>query len=198
MQYPDLYTIYRKVFDSDHDCRGRLINTPWEEHFLFLSLILAGPEYPVIEIGSLVGQSSLVFAEACRIKNTQFISIDPYPFHNDPIAPIDYFKRYILSNYPEVRQYNQDLTECLDKIPDRLSFVYIDGCHDFDHPYREFNLLFPKVVSGGWIAIDDVEPSSDGPRQAAEIAKTHDDVLYYDDIYLKYPTDKMMRLLRKR
>lgn len=197
-EYTDLYKLYKSVFDEGHDCRGRAVNKPWEEHFMFLSLILAGPEYPVLEIGSLIGQSSLVFAEACRIKNTQFISVDPYPFHNDAIAPIEYFKRYILARYPEVRQYNCDLTECLDKIPEKLSFVYIDGCHDFEHPNREWNILFPRVVSGGWVAIDDIEPSSNGPREVAEIAKNHEDVLFYDDIYLKYPTEKITRLLRKR
>lgn len=167
---------------------------PWEEHFMFFSMVLSGPDYPVVEIGSLFGQSSLAFAEACKIKNTQFISIDPYP--DDPTTQ-ELFRKFILQNYPETKQINNDLSECIEQVPDKLALVYIDGCHDFEHPDREWKLLFPRIVPSGWLVIDDID-TDPGPGKVADYALNNSDVLYYNDIQLKNPTEKIMRVIRKR
>jgi len=191
----DLYELYKKTFEEGREVRGRAINKPWEEHFMFFCLLMGVPDLPVVEIGSLNGQSSLVFADSCRRKNTQFISVDPYP--NDEETK-EYFASHILKAYPEVRQYNCDLTECLDKIPEKLSFVYIDGCHDFTHPDREWKALFPRIVSGGWIVIDDIEVKTDGPAKVAEYAVNNEDVQYYIDVTHTNPNYRITRFARKR
>jgi SAM-dependent methyltransferase len=53
---------------------------------------------------------------------------------------------------------------------EKLCFTFIDGCHDADHVKSDFNLVWPKTVSGGIVGYHDygVDMPQANPPQVAE------------------------------
>lgn len=128
--------------------------------------ILNSPDGDVVEIGSANGGTTIMLIKAAEQVNKTVYSIDPYPEELEgkirkfkPGLVSGYregFKRNILNgSYKNVIQYNSNISECIDKIPDSLSVAFIDGLHEFSNAKIEFNLIYPRIVSNGWIFIHD-------------------------------------------
>jgi predicted O-methyltransferase YrrM len=136
-----------------------------EVTFLF-DKVLETSKGDVVEIGSASGASTIVLIKAAELVNKNVISVDPYPVELEGVAMHyaegitsalkEEFKKNILNgNYQNIVQYNEDIKDCINKIPDGLSVVFIDGLHELDNALTEFNLLYPKVMKGGWICFHD-------------------------------------------
>jgi hypothetical protein len=66
------------------------------------------------------------------------------------------FRENILNGkYDNIIQYNEDIADCIERIPDGLSLVFIDGCHEHEFAMRELELLSPKIIPGGWVYLHD-------------------------------------------
>lgn len=125
--------------------------------------VVESPDGAVVEIGSEYGFSSVALAQGCREKNKQFISIDPYiqyinTYSYNPKRVREseiFYTEKVLFHFCESIQYKQDILDCIDKIPDILSCVFIDGFHDSTNTEREWDLLFPRIVPNGWMIMDD-------------------------------------------
>lgn len=51
----------------------------------------------------------------------------------------------------------------------RISLLHIDGNHDYMHVRQDIDTWSPRVISGGWVLLDDyVWPFGDGPKRAGD------------------------------
>lgn len=115
-------------------------------------------EMNMIEIGSYVGESTMVFAESFK----QVVSVDPYIDNYDPndeackYAPFDvvyeqFLKNTIpLSNIKSVRATSADALPVLSNF--KWDFVYVDGIHTLDGIYFDIVNYKPLIKPGGFIA----------------------------------------------
>lgn len=140
-------------------------------HHALYSAVINSPEGDVVEIGSCAGGATVYLVGAAEEVDKHVYSVDPYPGYCVPMTEItgEYigepptqiwkqaFDRDVLNVYDNVTQFNCDLTQCIEKIPEQISVAFIDGFHDFEHANREFDLLFPRIVSGGYLFLDDYD-----------------------------------------
>jgi len=129
--------------------------------------VINTPLGDVVEVGSASGGTTIVLIGAAEEVNKTVYSVDPYPesfegkvANYTPGLMKDFregFKDNILTGqWKNIVQYNEDISGCIDKIPDGLSVVFIDGCHEYSFVLNEVELLFPKMVSGGMMCIHDI------------------------------------------
>ena len=127
----------------------------------------------MVEIGSLAGVSTAVFAEFVDV-----LSIDPYtPGYDPPDANsrehrlVEAQKRFTkrFENVPNVRQWNLTSVEAAKKIPDEsLDFVYIDACHTYESVKQDIAIWRPKIKPEGFIGGHDYHPGWKGVKRAVE------------------------------
>ncbi len=137
----------------------------------------------IVEIGSWCAKSlSVITAGAIKggFKN-KIYSIDPFLTSKDePNGKYETFFNNLTLNGIENR-----ITHIKEKsqiagqnFNDKIEFIFIDGFHKYEAVKKDFELFYPKVLSGGYIAIHDVQ-SYLGP------AKILCDVLANDNLSLK-------------
>jgi cephalosporin hydroxylase len=132
------------------------------------NLVRSSGNGDVVEIGSASGGTTIVLIGAAASESKTVYSIDPYPTELEGNA-IHYtpglmsglkaeFKKNILDKkYGNIIQYNQTTAECIDKIPNGLSVVFIDSLHELSFVQNEIKLLFPKIAIGGWLCVHDAQ-----------------------------------------
>ncbi len=129
--------------------------------------VLFTPQGDVVEVGSATGGTTIVLILAAKEALKMVYSVDPYPdaFENnasDYTAGLmtiykNKFRQNILNHqHYNIIQLNEDIKNCIDRIPKELSVVFIDGCHEFAYVKNEYDLLFPKLVPGGIMYIHDI------------------------------------------
>jgi len=131
--------------------------------------ILFSPKGDVVEVGSASGGTTVVLLGAAEKVDKKVISIDPYSEELEGRASHytkgvtkklkEEFDKNILSNVywgNRIKQIQKTTRECINEIPNNLSVVFIDGCREYEQAKEEYDLLFPKVIKGGYIAIHDI------------------------------------------
>jgi len=130
--------------------------------------VINSPEGDVVEVGSASGGSTIMLIAAAEEVGKMVYSVDPYPEELEGNATHytsgimrtfrENFKRNILNGkYKNIIQYNENIIFCIDKIPNKLSVVFIDGCHELSHVQTEVDLLLPKLAVGGRLYIHDIK-----------------------------------------
>jgi hypothetical protein len=139
----------------------------FEEATVLYNTVMKSPEGPVVEVGSACGGSTIVLIGAAEEIGKMVYSIDSYPEVFEGIAGFytpglmkrfkDTFKTNILNGpWKNIIQFNEDVVHCIDKIPNNLSLVFLDGFHEFSFIVNDFVLLFPRLLLGGYIFVHDV------------------------------------------
>lgn len=151
--------------------KGALV--PGQEKFLFDKVRSLPQDAVIVEIGALYGRSTAAIAFACVGTRRQFYSIDTFRgildggTNDNGINFLDAWwgniRRLGLENYVNpLPGFSRDhLADWRDK--PRPDFVFIDGSHHYKDIIQDFELIYPLVKDGGWIAMHDVEPSWPGP-----------------------------------
>jgi predicted O-methyltransferase YrrM len=129
--------------------------------------ILNTPPGDIVEVGSAAGGTTVVLIHAAIRVGKKVISIDPYP--EDMEGKADGYSKGLMKGYREkftdnilngdfdnIIQYNENTEDCIDKIPEKLSVVFIDGMHEYSFAKKESELLFPKLVPGGIMYFHDI------------------------------------------
>jgi predicted O-methyltransferase YrrM len=115
----------------------------------------------IVEAGSYKGRSTVAMGYACRGTNRHIYSVDlwnPYPIedwrHNiEKNGLIEYVTPFQGSSHEILSQWNQLTGAKL------IDFIFIDASHEYADVLLDFELSFPLVKSGGWIAFHDVGDS---------------------------------------
>ena len=128
-----------------------------EEMIQWINTIRPTSEMSIIEIGSYVGESTLIFAD----KFKEVISVDPYVNNYDPndmacsYAPFDkvyyQFLKNTLSipNIKSIRDTSQNAFSVLNT--QQWDMVYIDGIHTLDGVYYDISNYKNIIRPGGFV-----------------------------------------------
>jgi predicted O-methyltransferase YrrM len=144
------------------------MQTTDEQAVEMYNAILSTPPGDVVEVGSATGGTAIILIHAAKLVGKTVYSVDPYPVEFENVAS-DYptgvmsqwkreFKENILTGeHDNIIQYNEDIKDCIFKIPNKLSVVFIDGMHEYSFALRECELLWPKLVEGGIMYFHDMQ-----------------------------------------
>lgn len=133
--------------------------------------IINSPDGDVVEVGSAYGGTTIVLIGASEIREKNVFSIDPYPkelegtfsdYGQYPIGICDELKTFFSENilngkYNNIVQFNEDTSDCINKIPNKLSVVFIDGLHKLESVKNEIKLLLPKITTNGFLYLHDIK-----------------------------------------
>lgn len=117
----------------------------------------------IVEIGSWQGKSTVLLAKSLSKPNSKVYAIDPHKGSQEHIhlyGDIDTFERFQanLKKYDVdekvvvIREYSKD---AINKIPNKISMLWIDGSHEYPDVKSDFELYFPKLKLGGIVLFHD-------------------------------------------
>ena len=160
---------YEEVSRYIDDVEGWLV--PGQERYLFEKVKQLPDHSKIIEVGACYGRSTCSMAFACVGSNKQIFSIDTF-LGNTKGGTRKYgntffdiwannIKRYNLHNY--VNPAIGFSHEVLKKMNIKFSFAFINASHHYIDVLKEFELIYPLIEDGGWIAFHDVAPDWPGP-----------------------------------
>jgi len=146
-----------EIIKTLSDLKHRIFPRPFER------LAINGENLIGAEIGVYKGEHSLSLLKNLSIKKIYLI--DPYFLYeeysegkkhfSDSDSSLEFAKseaKKRLENFEEKIEWVEELSSnCLDKIPDNLDFVYIDGNHQSPFVDDDIKNYYDKVKSGGII-----------------------------------------------
>jgi hypothetical protein len=174
---------YHQVAASVAKIPGFLV--PGQEQWLFDKVNALPHDAVVVEIGSLYGRSSCAMGFACVGTRRRVFCIDPWKYAE--LGDLDFFDRWranvaanrLDAHVMPLRGRSHDVLARWNDLTGGLAidFIFIDGWHEYASVLRDFELAFPLVRTGGWIALHDVCPEWPGPlevwQQTAAPSLTH-------------------------
>ena len=151
----------------------------------------------MIEIGSFVGESTVLFAQSFK----KVIAIDPFLADYDPADPTSYLFEFknVFQTYLERTGDHQNIQTIVSTSDDAVSkldglkydFIYIDGLHTYDGVKTDIINYLPLVKEGGVIGghdytNDNVHKHLEGVRQAVNEMFGAPDKVFKDNSWIKY------------
>ena len=135
--------------------------TPAEADVLFSTASSLSGSGCIVEIGSWCAKSlSYIAAGALNGGfNNKIYSIDPFLTSKDePNGKYETFVNNLKLNglYEYINHIKEKSQIAGTKFNESIEFIFIDGFHKYDAVKRDFELFYPKVVNGGYIAIHDI------------------------------------------
>ncbi len=143
---------------------------------------LKGETAKGIEIGTARGESTYLILEQCP-NITKAYTIDPFFAYEDWVGPIDQetmdkFKAIAYKNLEKfgVKAEIIPLTseEAVDLFPNlEYSYLFVDGSHSKENVLKDLTLYYPKVKSGGIVAVHDTNLNTvnDAIKEFREVNK---------------------------
>ncbi|TET89633.1 MAG: radical SAM protein [Methanomassiliicoccales archaeon] len=138
--------------------------TPSEGEFLFTTA-MSIESGNIVEIGSWMGKSTLYLSygsiqgQKCRVYAVDHHtgSEEQRARSSEPIDTLDEFlgnlKRYNMSHV--VSPVVSDSLSASKMIDDEISFIFIDGSHEYDDVKTDFEAWWPRLANGGSMAFHD-------------------------------------------
>ncbi len=137
-----------------------------QEEYLFNKVKSLTRDAVIVEIGAFKGRSTVAMAYACVGTNKKIYSIDTWD-GNDSDFPdrnfLDIWQHNIQLNGLEeyvipLRGYSHEILNRWHELTagKPIDFIFIDGSHQYLDVLKDFELSFPLVKNGGWIAFHDV------------------------------------------
>lgn len=152
----------------------------------------------MIEIGSYMGESTMLFASS-NIFN-KIYTIDPhkgnegfsktYGYSWDDVKKQFELNTRYFDNISLISDYSFNVADRFDD--NSIDFIYLDGAHNYDSVEKDINLYYPKVKDGGYIGGHDYNE-----RQWPETCKAiHDtigmpDNTFEDSSWIKQKSKKI-------
>ena len=151
-------------FNSNKDYRG---DVETSRNYMFLGFIelltvlsnkLDKTDYTMIEIGSYMGESTMMFASTGLFST--IYSIDPLEGYEEFNEMHNYSWEFVRDEFTKNTKYFDSIVHLqdfsynvIDKFEnDSIDFIYIDGSHGVEDVKRDLNLYLPKLKSGGILA----------------------------------------------
>ena len=152
-----------------------------QEKFLFDKVKSLPDGALILEIGSERGRSTTAMAFACVGSRKRIYSIDTF-CGNDSLMEltkdfIEEWRANLAKNgldgfVTPVKGYSYDVLPVWQG-PTQFDFTFIDASHEYVDVLKDFQLVYPMIKQGGWMAFHDVEPGWPGPWRAwIEYGKT--------------------------
>jgi predicted O-methyltransferase YrrM len=139
----------------------------------------------MLEIGSYLGESTLIFADHFK----EVITIDPFLENYDPNdetckhAPLSEVHKQFLKNiepYKNIKHIRKTSDDAVVDIKDQIfDFIYIDGLHTYNQVKKDIANYSPYVKDGGFIGGHDYHPNFkevvDGVNESLKVDKVFED-----------------------
>lgn len=125
----------------------------------------------ILEIGGYYGRSTIAMAFACAGTQRRIFTIDTFCGNDGAMGRSESFLdvwRANLSQF-DLEHYVAPLSgrshEQLAQWNGRplVDFVFLDASQEYADVHRDFEMVYPLVREGGWVAFHDVEPGWPGP-----------------------------------
>lgn len=165
---------YQTINNAVVSVEGYMI--PGQEEYLFNKVKSLPMDAVILEIGSFKGRSTIAMGYACIGTNRKIYAIDTWDGNDSDFAERQFFdiwqqnieanaiEEYVLPlrGYShEVLTHWQELTNGKD-----IDFIFIDGSHQYLDVLKDFEMSFPLVKDGGWMAFHDVIETWPGSERA--------------------------------
>ena len=164
-----VYATYEEARPLVESVSGWLLEG--QEKFLF-EMAKAVPEGGhILEMGADRGRSTSAMALACMGSDKRIYSIDTFCGNDGIMGKSHDFYQEWLGNLKRLgveghceglKGFTYDVLPTWSSRP-MLDFVFIDASHEYIDVLKDFELIYPFVKDGGWIAFHDVEPGWPGP-----------------------------------
>ena len=144
----------------------------------------------MVEIGSFIGESTIIFAEHFN----QVIAIDPFQadYHKeDPTSKFNFdevYDEYMrrTSPFPNIKTLRLTSDSALDVLKDELfDFIYIDGIHTYEQVKIDIDNYLPLLKEGGIIGGHDYGPHWPGVNKAVDEKFGKPDKVFKDTSWIK-------------
>lgn len=148
----------------------------------------------MIEIGSFVGESTVLFAQTFK----SVIAIDPFLEGYDDADPTSYLFEFknVYQTYLERTGDHKNIQTIVSTSDDAISqlrgskydFIYIDGLHTYEGVKRDIENYLPLVKSGGHIGghdYTDIVPHLVGVKRAVDEMLGEPDKVFGDNSWVK-------------
>ena len=138
--------------------------TPAEGRFLYESATGVPKDQAIVEIGSWKGRSTVCLANGSRDGGSARVyAVDPHigsSEHQRIYGPTDTFAEFLFNlEWSGIRERVEPVREpsanAVDKVPQEVGLLFVDGAHDFRSIRQDLDLWFPQVSEGGRIAVHD-------------------------------------------
>ena len=124
----------------------------------YVSEKLPKSNYKMIEIGSYMGESTMMFASTGLFST--IYSIDPLEGDEEFNEIFEYDWDLVKSEYlnnirmfDNIIHYEDYSYNVINKFDDNsIDFIYIDGNHSYDSVTKDLQLYLPKIKKGGFIS----------------------------------------------
>jgi SAM-dependent methyltransferase/predicted O-methyltransferase YrrM len=145
-----------------------------QEKFLFEKVKSLPDNALIMEIGCDQGRSTTAMAFACVGTGKRIYSIDSFCGNDGMMATAADFMENWRANLARngldgyvtpVKGYSYDVLRDW-KGPSQFDFAFIDASHEYVDVLTDFQLVYPLIRTGGWMAFHDVEPGWPGPWRA--------------------------------
>ncbi|QSJ20799.1 class I SAM-dependent methyltransferase [Nostoc sp. UHCC 0702] len=164
---------YQDIRNAVESIEGFMV--PGQEQYLFNKVKSLPENAVIVEIGSFKGRSTVAMAYACVGSERKIYSIDTWDGNESDFAERQFFEIWqqniqanSLSQYvTPLRGYSHDVLTRWDELTDgkAIDFIFIDGSHQYLDVLKDFEMSFPLVKDGGWIAFHDVIATWPGPER---------------------------------
>ncbi|MEC9283519.1 MAG: class I SAM-dependent methyltransferase [Bdellovibrionota bacterium] len=120
------------------------------------------PDNPmIVEIGSWKGKST-VLLQLSR-PDARVFAIDPFTGsheHEEEFGEVDTYEDFIknINTFCDSSQISviRNLSaNAVNELPDGIDMLWIDGSHDYRDVKSDFELYYPKLKEGAWVAMHD-------------------------------------------
>jgi predicted O-methyltransferase YrrM len=151
----------------------------------------------MIEIGSFVGESTVLFAQSFK----EVIAIDPFLEGYDDADPTSYlfefknvYQTYLdrTGDHQNIKTIVSTSNDALDQLKGlKFDFIYIDGLHTYDGVKTDITNYLPLVKEGGVIGGHDytdniVHKHLEGVKRAVDEMLGKPDKVFGDNSWIKY------------
>ncbi len=148
---------------------------PGQEQYLFEKAASLPDDAVILEVGSYKGRSTVAMGYACIGTRRKIYCVDTWD-GNDKDFPerkfFDVWRQNVAANGLEdyvvpLRGMSHGVLERWADLGGRrpIDFAFIDGSHEYGDVLKDFQLVWPLVKDGGWIAFHDVHYTWPGPKR---------------------------------
>ena len=131
----------------------------------------------------------------------QLWCVDPWPEDRGLENPcFSIFRRHVSRSGVEgrVRIVRESSGAVTDQLPFELDFAFIDGDHSWAGVDTDWQLVSPRIVSGGYVCLhDSVVPPGEPWRRGLESNRYFDDVIRADNRFHVEETVHSLAVLRR-
>jgi MMP 1-O-methyltransferase len=140
----------------------------------------------IVEIGAYKGRSTWYLAQALKDAGSahKLVSIDPQPDQDVREAYFAMLQQHQLTQVVEPK-LAQSHTVAV-SFPERpIGLLWIDGDHSYEAVRQDFDDWFPRLATGGWLALHDTVNNWHGPTKLArELLARRSDLVEVGVVFL--------------